>query len=55
MSGKHLDINDRVKIQRGIQEGKSLSAIAKDVGVAASTVSREIRANGTRSVPKDRR
>lgn len=55
MTGRHLDINDRIKIQRGLQEGESLSAIAKAIGVATSTVSREIKANRTRGVPKNRR
>lgn len=44
---KHMDINDRIAIQRGLEEGRSLSSIAREIGVAASTVCREVRANRT--------
>lgn len=54
MTGRHLDINDRIRIQRGIEDGESISSIARDIGVATSTVSREIKANRTRSVPRDK-
>lgn len=51
---KHMDINDRIRIQQGLDAGESLSAIARAVGVSASTVSREVRQNRTRWVPKSR-
>lgn len=47
-SKKHMDINDRIRIQRGLEEGRSLSSIAREISVSASTVSREIRANRTK-------
>lgn len=43
--GKHMDINDRIAIQRGLEDKRPLSAIARDIGVAPSTVCREIKAN----------
>lgn len=45
---KHMTIEDRVKIQGGVEQGRSISAIARDIGVSASTVSRELKANRTR-------
>ena len=45
--GKHLDISDRVTIERSLKEGDSLSQIARVLGVSTSTVSREIRQNRT--------
>lgn len=45
--GKHLDISDRVTIERSLKEGDSLSQIARQLGVSTSTVSREVRQNRT--------
>lgn len=46
-SKKHMTITERLAIQRGLEEGRSLSSIARDLEVSASTVSREIKANRT--------
>ena len=45
---KHMTIEDRVKIQRGVEERMSISAISREVGVSASTISRELKSNRTR-------
>lgn len=45
MSKKHLQLSDRMIIQAGLQQCKSLADIAKDVGVSRSTISREIKAH----------
>lgn len=45
--GRHMDIKDRIVIQKGLEDGKPLSAIAREIGVAASTVCREVKANRT--------
>lgn len=55
MSHKHLDIHARARIQRGVEKGESFAAIARDLGVATSTVSREVRTNRTWHVPKGKR
>ena len=52
---KHMDINDRVRIQRGPEEGESFASIGRAIGVATSTVSREVKSNRKRSVPKGKR
>lgn len=52
---KHMDINDRVRIQRGLEEGESFASIGRAIGVATSTVSREVKSNRKRSVPKGKR
>ena len=44
---KHMAISDRVAIQRGLEEGRSLSEIARRIGVSASTVCREVKTNRT--------
>jgi IS30 family transposase len=46
--GKHLDISDRVTIEKSLKEGDSLSQIARILGVSTSTVSREVKQNRTR-------
>ena len=45
---KHMDIGDRIRIQRGLEKKRSLSSIAREIGVSASTVSREVQANRTK-------
>lgn len=45
---KHMTIDDRVRIQRGIEEKKSVSSIAREIGVSPSTVSRELKSNRTK-------
>lgn len=44
---KHLSINEREMILRLTCEKKSLQAIAKSIGRPVSTVSRELKRNGT--------
>lgn len=41
--GKHLSLEERHKIQRGLREHRSFSEIAMGIGCSADTVSREIR------------
>ena len=48
MDGKHLTANERFYIERRLGEEKSLRQIASELGVAASTVSNEIRRNTLR-------
>jgi IS30 family transposase len=43
-----LSIFEREQIMLGIGEGESLSAIARDLGRSASTITREVNANGGR-------
>ena len=52
---RHLTIDDRIAIERGIDAKRSFASIARDVGVATSTVSREVRTNRHLHVPKGRR
>ena len=40
---KHMDEETRYAIRRGLEAHRSLTEIAKEIGVAGSTVSREIR------------
>ena len=40
---KHLDLGDRITIQSGLKEGKSIAAIAIDLNRDKATISREIR------------
>jgi transposase, IS30 family len=47
-SPNRLSLEDRVEILIGIELGHSLSAIARDLGRAPSTVCREVNANGGR-------
>lgn len=48
-SDKRLSLTEREEISRGLAAGQSLRAIAKRLGRAASTVSREFGCNGGRS------
>ncbi len=45
---KHLTREQRYAIYLGIQEGKGPSAIARQIGVDKSTVSRELKRNSNR-------
>jgi IS30 family transposase len=45
--GKHLTREDRDVIEAGIRDGDSARGIAKSIGVSASTVTREVKANRT--------
>ena len=44
---KHLTIDDRIRIEKGIDCGESLASIARSISVSTSTVSREIKQNRT--------
>jgi IS30 family transposase len=46
--GAHLSLEDRIEIRLGLERCHSLRAIARQLGRHASTVSREVRANGGR-------
>ena len=48
---KRLSAAEREEISRGLAEGEDLSAIAGRLGRETSTVSREVRQNGTARVP----
>ena len=48
-SARRLSVEEREEISRGLAAGMSLRAIADRLGRAASTVSREVAANGGRS------
>lgn len=45
---RRMSFEDRERIALGLARRKSLSAIARDLGRSASTISREVRANGGR-------
>lgn len=45
---KQLIREQRYAIQLGLQEGRTISSIARQIGVSKSTVSREVRRNGNR-------
>lgn len=47
-SRKHLSLEDREEISRGLALGQSLSVIARGLGRPTSTVSREVQRNGGR-------
>ena len=47
-SGVRLSLDDRIEIQLGVEQGKSLRAIAARLGRAPSTVAREVRHHGGR-------
>lgn len=47
-SARALGVAEREEISRGLVEGKSFRAIARGLGRAATTVSREVNANGGR-------
>lgn len=44
---KHLTISDRVEIEKGLAAKESFAKIARRIGVATSTVSREVKQNRT--------
>lgn len=46
---KHLTIQDRVEIEKGLTQKESFASIARRIGVATSTVSREVKMNRTTS------
>ena len=48
-TNKHINDSDRLIIEHGLREGKSLSKIAMEIGKHRSTISREIRARRTPS------
>jgi IS30 family transposase len=48
-SGRHLSFEDREAISRGLAAGDSARQIAREIGRSASTVTREIAANGGRA------
>lgn len=45
--GKHLTLENREVVEQGIRDGDSASRIARRLGVAASTVTREVKAHRT--------
>jgi hypothetical protein len=47
-AGRHLTLEDREEISRGLAAGHSLRQIAGRLGRAPSTVTREVGANGRR-------
>ncbi len=47
-SPKRLSLEERLEIRVGLEVGRSLTAIARGLGRASSTVCREVRANGGR-------
>lgn len=51
----HLNIHDRLRIQRGLENKESFESIAPAIGVATSTVSREVQLSRRRSTPKGKR
>ena len=54
---KHMSLDDRIEIQRGLKERKSFAEIGASIGRDGSTISKEIRGHliiketGTRSRP----
>lgn len=49
---KHLTIQDRIEIQKGIENNDSFASIARSIGVSTSTISREVRQNRELFIPK---
>jgi len=47
LKNKHLTLDDRYKINNGLDEGKSFKEISKDVGKHQTTISKEIKNNYT--------
>jgi len=50
MAYKHLTIEEREQIQRGLWDGKSIRQIAKEIGRPHSSVSREVQKNMSREL-----
>jgi IS30 family transposase len=44
---KHLDINDRIEIEKGLSQKESFASIARRLNVSTSTISREVKQNRT--------
>lgn len=53
--GNHLSLDDRIEIRVGLERCESFRAIARRLGRHASTVSREVNANGGRAAYGPRR
>lgn len=47
--GRHLTYEDRLDIQAGLNQGKSLTAIGKEIGKDRTTIGREIKSRSTQS------
>jgi transposase, IS30 family len=43
MKGKHLQLDERIRIQVGLEKGSTLTAIAREIGRSPTTISNEIR------------
>lgn len=43
--GKHLDLEDRIRIEDGLRKKERFSEIARAIGVSPSTVTREVKGN----------
>ena len=57
MSDRHhtqLSLDERIQIQKGIENGRSFNAIASEIGKDRSTVSREVRRNRKRIIGASR-
>lgn len=52
---RHLTIDDRLMIEKGLDRKESFASIARSIGVSASTVSREVLRNRHLHIPKGRR
>ena len=54
---KHMSLDDRIEIQRGLKDGKTFAEIGAAIGRDGSTISKEVRSHliiketGTRSRP----
>ena len=44
---KHLDLSERIIIERGLADGASFRAIALETGKDPSTISKEVRKHAT--------
>ena len=57
MSDRHhtqLSLDERIQIQKGIENGKPFNAIASEIGKDRSTVSREVKRNRKRIIGASR-
>ena len=43
MKNKHLSFDDRLQIEKGLNENKSFKQIGKDIGKDCTTISKEIK------------